>query len=154
MAECFTYKTGCTSIFAQICRKGEAYPIFLDEAFNEKKSNEKYYLVLADSGMGKTTFLVNLFVRYNSFFRMNRPYAIRYIPFASGDVFDNIRDIKRENAIDTILLLDAFDEYAGLLPPDEPDGLSDDERFRKVLDELFDLRISSVYHQLDKFPQR
>jgi len=118
--------------------KEKLIPFFLDEAFNEKKSNEKYYLVLADSGMGKTTFLVNLFVRYNSFFRMNRPYAIRYIPFASGDVFDNIRDIKRENAIDTILLLDAFDEYAGLLPPDEPDGLSDDERFRKVLDELFD----------------
>lgn len=119
--------------------KEKLIPFFLDEAFNEKKSDDKYYLVLADSGMGKTTFLVNLFVRYNSFFRMNRPYSIRYIPFASGEVFDNIRAIKREDAIDTVLLLDAFDEYAGLLPPDEPDGLSDDKRFRKVLDELFDV---------------
>ena len=113
-------------------------PFFLDKAFDEKKTDGKYYLVLADSGMGKTTFLVNLFVRYNSLFKMNRRFAIRYIPFASGDVFQHIRAIKREEAIDTILLLDAFDEYAGLLPPDEPDGLSDDERFHKVLDELFD----------------
>jgi formylglycine-generating enzyme required for sulfatase activity len=113
-------------------------PFFLDKAFDEKKTDGKYYLVLADSGMGKTTFLVNLFVRYNSFIKRNRRFTIRYIPFASGDVFQNIRAIKRDEAINTILLLDAFDEYAGLLSPDEPDDLSDDERFRKVLDELFD----------------
>jgi formylglycine-generating enzyme required for sulfatase activity len=111
---------------------------FINKAFDEKKMTDKYYLVLADSGMGKTTFLVNLFVRYNSFFNRKRHYALRYIPFASGDVFRNIRDIDKEEAKNTILLLDAFDEYAGLSSPEKPDALLSDERFRKVLDELID----------------
>ena len=119
--------------------KERLIPFFLDEAFDEKKADGKYYIVLADSGMGKTTFLVNLFVRYNSFFRRNRPYAIKYIPFGYySNVLEKIKEIGKDEALNTILLLDAFDEYAGLLPPDEPDGLSDDERFRKVLDELLD----------------
>ncbi len=111
---------------------------FINKAFDEKKMTDKYYLVLADSGMGKTTFLVNLFVRYNSFFNRKRHYELKYIPFASGDVFKNIRDIDKEEAKNTILLLDAFDEYAGLSSPKKPDGLSSDERFRKILDELID----------------
>ena len=38
----------------------------IKDAFDEKKESNKYYLILADSGMGKTTFMINLYVRYHS----------------------------------------------------------------------------------------
>ena len=119
--------------------KEKLIPFFIKTAFNEKKVSDKFYLVLADSGMGKTTFLINLFIRYNSFFNFNRQYKIKLIPFGyKGDVIEKIKEIPKEEIKNTILLLDAFDEYVKILPPDEPDGLTDDERFRKVLDEVID----------------
>lgn len=119
--------------------KEKLIPFFIKTAFNEKKVSDKFYLVLADSGMGKTTFLINLFIRYNSFFNFNRQYNIKLIPFGyKGDIIEKIKEIPKEDIKNTILLLDAFDEYVKILPPDEPDGLTDDERFRKVLDEVID----------------
>jgi len=44
-------------------------PFFMKTAFNEKKESDKFYLVLADSGMGKTTFMINLYAQYTSFFQ-------------------------------------------------------------------------------------
>ncbi len=119
--------------------KEKLIPFFIKTAFNEKKVSDKFYLVLADSGMGKTTFLINLFVRYNSFFNLNRKYNIKLIPFGyKGDVIEKIKEIKKEEIKNTILLLDAFDEYVKILPPAKHDALNDDERFRKVLDEVID----------------
>ena len=37
---------------------------FLKTAFKEKRESERFYLILADSGMGKTTFMVNLYMKY------------------------------------------------------------------------------------------
>jgi formylglycine-generating enzyme len=119
--------------------KEKLIPFFIKKAFNEKKVSDKFYLVLADSGMGKTTFLINLFISYNSFFNFNRNYNIKLFPFGyKGDIIEKIKEIPKEEISKTILLLDAFDEYVKILPPDEPDGLTDDERFRKVLDEVID----------------
>ncbi len=119
--------------------KSKLIPHFINTAFNEDKVSDKFYLVLADSGMGKTTFMINLYVRYYSFFNMNNKYKIKLIPFGyQGNVIEKIKEIKKEDIPNTILLLDAFDEYTKILPPAEPDGLSDDERFRKVLDEVIE----------------
>ena len=49
-----------------------------------------------------------------------------------------IKEIKKEEIPNTILLLDAFDGYTKILPPTESDKLTDDERFRKVLDEVIE----------------
>lgn len=38
-------------------------PFFIKTAFNEKKESDKFYLILADSGMGKTTFMINLYLQ-------------------------------------------------------------------------------------------
>ena len=111
---------------------------FLKTAFDEKKDNQKFYLVLADSGMGKTTFMINLYVQYNSFFNFNKKYKIKLLPFGDARILDHIKEIKPEDAKNTILLLDAFDEYKGLLPPEKPDGLTDDLRFRLKLDEIIE----------------
>lgn len=119
--------------------KKQLIPWFLDVAFNEKKETDKFYLILADSGMGKTTFMINLYFKYNS--KWNKKYKIRLIPFGDDRIIKHLEELagNQEEAKHTILLLDAFDEYKGLLPPDIPDGLSDDERFRKRLDEIVEL---------------
>jgi len=119
--------------------KSYLIPHFLNTAFNEKKETDKFFLVLADSGMGKTTFMINLYVKYTSFFNFKRKYKIKLLPFGDTRIIENLKEVKQEEAKKTILLLDAFDEFKSLQPPTEPDGLSDDDRFRKRLDEIFEL---------------
>ncbi len=121
--------------------KSELIPHFLKAVFDEKKVTDKFYLILADSGMGKTTFMINLYVQYNSFFNFGKKYKIILLPFGDSRIFDQLKEMaKNQNeAKNTILLLDAFDEYKGLLPPEIPDGLTDDKRFRKCLDEIAEL---------------
>ncbi len=113
-------------------------PFFMKIAFNEKKESDKFYLVLADSGMGKTTFMINLYLRYTSFFNFGKKYKIRLYPFGDARIFEQIKKIKPEEVKNTILLLDAFDEDKKLILSAEPDGLSDDERFRRRLDEIIE----------------
>src|SRR3989304_1679980 len=71
-------------------------PFFLNIAFNEKKESEKFYLVLADSGMGKTTFMLNLFVRYTSFLNLKKNFQIKLFPLDDKRVLDKIKQIKPE----------------------------------------------------------
>lgn len=68
--------------------------------------SERYYLILADSGMGKSTFLYHLFFSYYK--KLFRKYEIKFIPLYMSDVLDKINNI--ENPQNTILLLDGLDE--------------------------------------------
>jgi sulfatase modifying factor 1 len=116
-------------------------PWFIDEVFKGEKEGDKFYLVLADSGMGKSTFMINLFMKYNSFFNFNHKYKIKLIPFGDERIIDQLKKIAKnqDEAKNTILLLDAFDEYKGLLSPETPDDLSDEDRFKMRLDEIFEI---------------
>ncbi|MCB0304981.1 MAG: SUMF1/EgtB/PvdO family nonheme iron enzyme, partial [Calditrichaeota bacterium] len=118
--------------------KNPLIPFFMKTAFDEKKESDKFYLILADSGMGKTTFMINLYVKYTSFFNFRRKYQIRLYPFGDSRILGQIKEIKPEEARNTILLLDAFDEDKQLIPSEVPDGLSEDERFRRRLDEIIE----------------
>ena len=69
----------------------------------------RHILVLADSGMGKTTLLLNLVGRELKKPREQRK-RIALIPLSQPDAIDQIGSI--ESKRDTILLLDAFDEDA------------------------------------------
>ena len=102
--------------------KSPLIPFFLKIAFNEKKESDKFYLILADSGMGKTTFMINLYVHYTAFFNFRRKYKIRLYPFGDARILEQIKKIEPTEARDTILLLDAFDEDRKLIPPEQPDG--------------------------------
>jgi len=79
----------------------------IDKFIDEGNYNVKYLLLLADSGMGKTTFLLNYFVRNQKLVRKKKK-KIEIIPLGIRNpdkYIDKIVDKK-----DTILFLDAFDE--------------------------------------------
>lgn len=77
-------------------------------------SNSKtIYLVLGDAGMGKTTFLINLFYNYAT--SIKRKFKIRYIWLSHEDSESYIEKYKADGSefadgSNTILLLDALDE--------------------------------------------
>jgi hypothetical protein len=95
-------------------------PLFLNESFHRAHADTKYYLILADTGMGKTTFLINLYLRYvskpinNLISRSSLP-KMRLFPLGSPDIWSDINEI--EDKRNTILLLDAFDEE--VIPGDD-----------------------------------
>ena len=83
-------------------------PLFLNKAFTTKDENQ-FCIVLADSGMGKTTFLINLYLRYIEQFWGAR-YRIVLLPLGFPEVDREIEKIPEQEQRRTILLLDAFDE--------------------------------------------
>ncbi|MFA7419884.1 MAG: hypothetical protein WCZ90_09375 [Melioribacteraceae bacterium] len=91
--------------------KNSLIPLFLNKVFEFARTDNKFYLLLADSGMGKTTFMINLFINYkkaNSYFYSIPKYKIRLFPLGLPKVLDEIKKIEEQE--NTILLLDAFDE--------------------------------------------
>lgn len=82
----------------------ELVPFFVDEIFN--KSDAQYFIILADSGMGKTTFLLHLFFKYYK--RIFRKFDIVFIPLALHCSIEKIREVNKKSM--TVLLLDGFDE--------------------------------------------
>lgn len=79
-----------------------------------KERNKLCFLILADAGMGKTTFLVNLFLEYSGKW-MNKKYRIKYVALGDPYADEYIAKCKDDGSYSkdgsrTILLLDAFDE--------------------------------------------
>ena len=102
----------------------ELIPFLCKKAFSEN-SFGKHYIVLADSGMGKTTLLVNLYRHYvlnNNTWTKNRK-KMRFIPLSSENCIEQIKEIKNPGM--TILLLDALDECK--------EAMLDSEAFMKKL---------------------
>ncbi|MBD3307438.1 DUF1566 domain-containing protein, partial [candidate division KSB3 bacterium] len=84
-------------------------PFFLKKAFTPTEDECQFYMVLADSGMGKTTLLINLYLRYiGQFWGMT--YQIKLFPLGFPDIDQKIAQIPEHERNTTILLLDAFDE--------------------------------------------
>ncbi|MEK6968720.1 MAG: hypothetical protein AABX51_08930 [Nanoarchaeota archaeon] len=110
-------------------------PFMIKKSFNERVENEKFYLVLGDSGMGKTAFMVNLYMAYHSFFNFRQKHKMKLLRFQppeidkATDIVDRIKDIKDEDAKNMILLLDGLDEDPFILSKDP--NLSDDDAFIK-----------------------
>lgn len=92
----------------------ESIEYFLKE-FESENSARKRYLVLASTGMGKTAFLKNLFLKWKSnYFRYSKK-NIKIFSLAGNinelDIIDFLaNENKGEDAKNTILLLDALDE--------------------------------------------
>ena len=80
--------------------------MMLTKAF--KQAGNRFYLILADSGMGKTTFILNLYLAYINQWSWKKKYDIKLFPLGHEKTFKEISKIKDPKQ--TILLLDAFDE--------------------------------------------
>lgn len=75
---------------------------FLNYEFNQRHGG-KFYLCLGDCGMGKTTFLVNLFY---ATLKKGRPCA--FVSLSRKDCLEQIEKVSQKEK--TILFLDALDE--------------------------------------------
>lgn len=111
-------------------------PFFINVAFVDKKESERFYLILADSGMGKTTFMINLYMAYNSFFNRKKQKSMRLLRFSHPDLMIEIKGISRADAKNTILLLDALDEDPNIVSNDST--ITDSEAFKNRLDEIIE----------------
>ncbi len=114
--------------------RGPLIPFFLKTAFDHKQESERFYLILADSGMGKTTFMVNLYLRYHSFFNFRRRNHMRLFRFSHPDTMAQMKAIKYEEARKTILLLDALDEDPNIVSKDP--AVTDAQAFQNRVDEI------------------
>ena len=93
----------------------ESMTSFCERIFQGDNPNERLYMVLAGSGMGKTTFMVNIFCHYVKTKMTNKglPFEIRLLRLDDENVINKINDISKVSPIranKTILLLDALDE--------------------------------------------
>lgn len=91
--------------------KQKIIPLFLKKVFKSAGDDNKFYLILADSGMGKTTFMINLFLSYKNqitWFGLKPHHKIELFPLGSPDALEAVAKV--EDKKNTILLLDAFDE--------------------------------------------
>ena len=80
---------------------------FKKEAF-KRSSTGKYYLVLADSGMGKTTFLLKLYKECVRSMGIKKKKKVEMLPLAERECIEKMKEIP--DADKTVLLLDGLDE--------------------------------------------
>ncbi len=86
---------------------GREQPLLLEQFLKYEysvKYGQKYYLCLGDCGMGKTTFLLNLYYHTSRL----KNYRCVFIPLQVSDYLERIQKI--ENPASVILMLDAMDE--------------------------------------------
>ena len=80
----------------------------IDRVVN-RPTQYRYLFLLADSGMGKTSALLNYYVRHFRRWRRQK-YNLTLIPLGISDADARIEAIEEKDRHKTILFLDAFDE--------------------------------------------
>lgn len=84
-------------------------PFFLDRKFDFKDGQTNYYMILADVGMGKTTFILNLFSQLSKVMKGN-DFNLALVYSGHAATLSEIDKIPLEERKKTILLWDALDE--------------------------------------------
>lgn len=94
--------------------KQELISFFIEDVFKASNTNRRLYCILAGSGMGKTTFAVQLFIEYiNKYKPSTLPYDIYIRDLGEAKVIDEIHALSQkvgDSAHKSILILDALDE--------------------------------------------
>ena len=76
-------------------------PFFTDEVFDHKGDDKKYYVVLGGSGMGKTTFMINLVLKYRLGWRpFQLKQKIRLFPLSDPRTLDKVKDLPDKTKYD------------------------------------------------------
>lgn len=86
-------------------KKFDLINFFINDVF-KKDNYGKYFIVLAESGMGKSTFLQMLFIKYQK--KILKRYKMYFYPLTNNIDTNDWKNIKHKN--NCILLLDALDE--------------------------------------------
>lgn len=121
-------------------------PFFINKAFRKGKDDQKYYLVLADSGMGKTTFIINLYLTYlRQWFR--KKYKMVIIPLGHPKAWESLQQFTEKEARNTILLLDAFDEDQAALDDYQ-------KRLNEIIDKVWAFREVVITSRTQFFPNQ
>lgn len=82
---------------------------YIKKVFIKTNTNNNLYCVLGGSGMGKTTFAVNLLRQYVlRYTEKNLPYDIYLLSLSDDDILSKIAKI--DNHQNSIIILDALDE--------------------------------------------
>lgn len=118
---------------------------YLRDIFTEQNDVSPLYCVLGGSGMGKTSFLINVMKKYVNSRRNpeSLPYQINLINLANESFKDKVSSI--ENKKNTILLLDALDE--------NPQAIADYKSFINELETLIEpFRIVVITCRTQFFP--
>lgn len=97
---------------------------YVDEFLDESRER-RFLIVLADSGMGKTSFALNYFARNKSKWLFWKRKRLALIHLGSRDAIEQINALERKNETD--LILDAFDEDTKAI-----------EDYRTRIEEIFD----------------
>ena len=94
--------------------KQELVKFFINEVFTKDNTNRFLYCIFAGSGMGKTTFTVQLFIEYiRKYKESTLPFDIYVRDLGDAKVIEEIKllsDKIGDDAHRSILLLDALDE--------------------------------------------
>jgi formylglycine-generating enzyme len=125
--------------------KFDLIDFMLKKSFNENVESDKYYLVLADSGMGKTAFMLNLYLQNYSYlnffgFLTGKIYTIKLFRFQSlsadksDDILERIKNMSCDDIPNTILLLDGLDEDPFIFSKDK--SRSDESVFKDRVNDI------------------
>jgi len=127
-----------------IAARQRLIPFFLNHAFKSTQDDQRFYIVMAGSGMGKTTFMINLYLAYLQRKRLGRAsFQIRLMPLGYPDLIRRIDQI--EDPENTILLLDGLDE--------DPQAIRNyKKRLERILAHVKDFRVVVFTCRTQFFP--
>ena len=104
---------------------------FKKREFRPNEDDQRFYLILADSGMGKTTFLINLYLRYSK--KIVKEFNVDLMSLWHPKTWERLENYPEERAKNTFLLLDSLDE--------DPKALSDiTGRLNEIIDRVWHFR--------------
>ena len=119
-------------------------PFFLKQAFKPDHSDQRFYMVLAGSGMGKTTFMINLYMKYLAQQKWGKgKFHIRLLPLGYPELLNRIAEIPDQP--NTILLLDGLDEDSQAVKDYK-------KRLDKILKQVRDFRVVIFTCRTQFFP--
>ncbi len=86
-------------------------PLFkaMDDTLRNPGTN-RFLIILADSGMGKTAFLLNYYARHRRYLWNHRGIDLKLVPLNQGNANEAISALPEADRRKTVLLLDALDE--------------------------------------------
>ncbi|MEM6822734.1 MAG: leucine-rich repeat domain-containing protein [Verrucomicrobiota bacterium] len=120
-------------------------PKLIRTSFKESSDDSRFFLILAGSGMGKTTFLINLYLTYSKMWKND--FLILLLPLGAPAVDEELSKIKSEKRRRTILLLDGFDE-------DPKAALDSKLRIKEIVEKTWEFRKVLVTCRTQFFPDR